>query len=195
MGTTGTNTPFPPEAGPGLSGLPGTVYTHLRAIAAVYMRGERVNHTLTATALVHEAFVRMRGSLGGAEGDGADRGAFVRAAAQAMRHILVDHARSRARVKRGGGSGERVRVSLDAIGEVADLAREEQLESILAFDEAFASLERHDERFAEVVRLRFYAGLSVAESAAVLGVSERTVNNDWTYARAWLARELLGVTG
>lgn len=174
-----------------------TVYGHLRAIAQRQMNDERREHTLTATALVHEAFMRMRGHPAA---DGAERGAdperrlaFVRASAEAMRRILIEHARARGRAKRGGDLRVRARVDLDQVTEVADLASEAQSEVMVAFDEAFGRLECHGARFAEVVRLRFFAGLSVAETAATLGVSERTVNNDWNYARAWLAREIRAV--
>lgn len=145
------------------------------------MRQERAGHTLQATALVHEAFMR----LSAAGRAGSSPAAFYAAAAEAMRRILIEHARARGRLKRGGGLEP---VSLDAIGDVADLSASDA--GILAFDEAFRRLEEHDARFAGVVRLRFYAGLSVAETARVLGVSERTVNSDWAYARAWLAREI-----
>jgi len=186
----------PPLASPALTE---TVYMHLRAIAQQQMNGERRQHTLTATALVHEAFLRIgaHSAVGGASLDAApeQRLAFLRSAAEAMRRILIEYARSRSRLKRGGGKDGPTRLSLDAIGEVADLASDEQCETILALDDAFQRLERHGERFAEVVRLRFFAGLSVAETASSLGVSERTVNNDWAYARAWLAREIKALEG
>jgi RNA polymerase sigma factor (TIGR02999 family) len=167
--------------------LSGAVYSQLRAIAQNQMNAERRGHTLTATALVHEAYLRLAGSRSVAA---TQRAAFVHAAAEAMRRILIEHARARGRVKRGGGVGK---VSLEAIGDVADLAAADEErggEGIVAFDRAFRRLEEHDRRFADVVRLRFYAGLTVAEAAEVLGVSDRTVDNDWAYARAWLAREL-----
>jgi len=151
------------------------------------MNDERAAHTLTATALVHEAFLRM----GSAWADGRSHGAFLYAASEAMRRILIEHARARGRVKRGGGLE---RVPLEAIGDVAalDSVDRDGGESILAFDEAFRRLEEHEPQVAEVVRLRFYAGLSVEQTAAALGVSERTANYRWAYARAWLARELQG---
>ena len=161
------------------------VYDQLRAIAQHAMNGERKDHTLQATALVHEAYVKLVGSEPVAW---TSRAAFFHAAAEAMRRILIDHARGRNRVKRGGGVAPARPESLEAIGTVADLAESD--DGIVAFDAAFARLEEHDPRFAAVVRLRFYAGLSVEQTAKALGVSERTVNNDWTYARAWLARAL-----
>ena len=177
-----------------------TVYGHLRAIAQNQMNGERREHTLTATALVHEAFMRMKthpAADGGENGaDPERRLAFVRASAEAMRRILIEHARARGRLKRGGDVvGGRARMDLDSVTEVADLASETQSDVMVAFDDAFGRLERHGARFAEVVKLRFFAGLSVAETAAALNVSERTVNNDWNYARAWLAREIRAVEG
>jgi RNA polymerase sigma factor (TIGR02999 family) len=173
-----------PQPAPAQPELAATIYSHLRAIAQDQMNAERPGHTLTATALVHEAYIRLNGSP---NTPAAGRAAFLNAAAEAMRRILIEHARARGRHKRGGGAG---RLSLDAIGEVADLASADQGDQILAFDDAFRRLEESDPRLAGVVRLRFFAGLSNAETAAALDVSERTVNNDWAYARAWLAREL-----
>lgn len=163
-----------------------SVYAHLRAIAQSQMNSERPGHTLSATALVHEAFLR----LGGAGIDASrGRSAFLHAAAEAMRRILIEHARSRGRLKRGGKAA---RVSLESIGDVADLATadDHRAETVFAFDDAFRRLEAHEPRAADVVRLRFYAGLSIPEVAAALGISDRTVNNCWAYARAWLAREI-----
>lgn len=172
--------------GPSADGLANTIYSHLRAIAQNQMRSERVGHTLSATALVHEAFMRV--------GDDPrvkdmGRGAYLRVAAEAMRRILIEHARSRGRVKRGGGVQ---RIPLEAIGDVADLDTIDRDggESIFAFDSAFERLVEHEPLVADVVRLRFYAGLSVPETATALSISERTVNNYWAYARAWLAREM-----
>jgi RNA polymerase sigma factor (TIGR02999 family) len=180
------NSPAQPDPLPA-DELAAAVYNHLRAIAQIQMKSERAGHTLTATALVHEAYMRLSDD---ASVRATGRAGFVAAAAEAMRRILVEHARAKGRLKRGGGSR---RVALEEIGDVADLAAAAQRddgEGILAFDEAVRRLEAHDRRFAEVVRLRFFAGLTIAEVATVLGISERTVNNDWIYARAWLAREL-----
>ncbi len=172
--------------GPRDAGLEQSVYAHLRAIAQSQMNAERPGHTLSATALVHEAFLRLGGAgISGSQG----RTAFLHAAAEAMRRILIEHARSRGRLKRGGKAGK---VPLDVIGDVADLAtiNEHHADGVVAFDDAFRRLEVHEPSAAEVVRLRFFAGLSIPEVSAALGISERTVNNRWAYARAWLARDL-----
>lgn len=119
----------------------------------------------------------------------AGRGHFYAAAAEAMRHILLDHAKARGRLKRGGGLG---RVDLDGsahLGEPATDGREEEADFV-ALDEAIDRLKARDPRMAEVVRLRFYAGLEISQVALALGVSERTVKGDWTFARAWLEREM-----
>jgi RNA polymerase sigma factor (TIGR02999 family) len=152
------------------------VYAQLRAIAQKRMAGERAGHTLEATALVHEAYMRL---LGNQEIDWQSRGHFYGAAAEAMRRILIDHARKKGSQKRGGG---RQPVAMN----VVDLASEQDPADILALDEAITTLTGEDPRAAEVVRLRFYAGLSVEETAAAMGVSERTVMREWAYARARL---------
>lgn len=180
---TSSNDPPPPVPD---RALEQSVYAHLRAIAQSQMNAERPGHTLSATALVHEAYLRLGGRSDAAV---QGRSAFLHAAAEAMRRILIEHARSRKRIKRGGGSA---RLSLQSIGDVADLARvdDDHAEDVVAFDDAFRRLEAHEPRAASVVRLRFFAGLSIPEVAAALGISERTVNNCWAYARAWLARDL-----
>ncbi len=180
----------PPNPAP-QGGLAETVYAHLRAIAQQQMNAERAGHTLTATALVHEAYLRL-GSDSAVRARG--RGAYLHAAAEAMRRILIEHARARGRIKRGGGAP---RVPLESIGDVADLDQVDldRAETIFAFDEAFRRLEEQDPGAADVVRLRFFAGLSVPETATVLGISERTVNNYWAFARAWLARDLQNNSG
>lgn len=152
------------------------VYDELRVLARAHLRHERPDHSLRATALVHEAYLRL---LGDHRPAWNDRRHFFRAAAEAMRRILIEHARRRGRVKRGGG---RVRVALES----ADLAAEQDLEDLLALDDAFRRLDKQDPRAADVVRLRFFAGLSVAETAEALDLSERTVKREWTFARAWL---------
>lgn len=156
------------------------LYAQLRALARRRMRGERAGHTLGATALVHEAIARV----GAAEpASDAARARYYRAAADEMRRVLVDHARRRARLKRGGGAR---RLDLDETLAAAEVEPEE----FLAVDEAVRRLERTDARAGEVVRLRFFAGLDVASVARALGVAERTVEREWAYARAWLRRAL-----
>jgi len=156
------------------------VYAELRELARRRMAAQPPDHTLQATALVHEAYLKL---VGGRDVRWADRSHFFFAAAEAMRQILIDGARGRGRLKRGGG---RTRSPLS----VADLAAEQDGDQILAVDEALCRLEAQWPDVAAVVRLRFFAGLSVEETAGALDVSERTVHRQWTYGRAWLAREL-----
>ena len=157
------------------------VYAQLRDLARQQMSGERAGHSLQPTALVHEAWLRL-GGHDAARFEG--RAHFFGAAAESMRRILVDHARSRNAQKRGGT--ERQRLPLDAV----ELAAADDPGLVLALDEILGRLEAQDERLAKVVRLRFWAGLGEKEVAEMLGVSERTVRSDWQLARAWLAREL-----
>ena len=152
------------------------VYEQLRRIAHQRMAEERSGHTLQATALVHEAYLRL---VGGQEVGWANRAHFYFAAGEAIRRILIEHARKRNRIKRGG---DRHRVPVS----VADLAAEEDFEEIVAVDDAIRRLEEEDAQAARVVRLRFFAGLSVDETARALDVSPRTVAREWAYARAWL---------
>jgi RNA polymerase sigma factor (TIGR02999 family) len=160
------------------------VYDELRRLAERRLAREPAGATLQATALVHEAWLRLVGD-DGAPGDWGSRGHFFGAAAQAMRRILVERARARRAVKRGGGAA-RVTLAEDAwAAPVPD-------EDLLALDEALERLSARDERKARVVLLRHFAGLTVEETAAALGVSPATVKSDWAFARAWLARELGG---
>jgi RNA polymerase sigma factor (TIGR02999 family) len=156
------------------------VYDQLRAIAAKRMSDERPGHTLQATALVHEAYLKLVGREPLAWSGKAH---FYGAAAEAMRRILIDHARGKGRAKRRGA---RVRLPHD----VVDLARREDLAEILSVDEAVRRLEEQDPRMATIVRLRFYAGLSVEETAEALGITERTVYREWLTARTWLEVQL-----
>ncbi|XVJ58099.1 MAG: sigma-70 family RNA polymerase sigma factor [Tepidisphaera sp.] len=166
------------------------VYDQLRKVAQERMSHERRDHTLVATALVHEAYARLVGSPGSASGSGLDwanRAHFFHAAAEAMRRILIEHARARGRVKRGGEGGKPAkRVPLN----VLDLAQVEDSDEIVAVDDAIRRLEASDPTAGAVVRLRFYAGLSVEDTARALGISERTVMREWAYAKAVLFREL-----
>ena len=156
------------------------VYDQLRAIAAQRMAAEKVGHTLQATALVHEAYVRLIGDRQ-LEWDG--RGRFYAAASEAMRRVLVDHAR-RAKSLRRGGAEHQITIS------AMDLASDGDPDRVLELDEALTALESEDARAAEVVKLRFYAGLEVNETAAVMGLSKRTVMREWSFARARLQQIL-----
>ncbi|HEX9799906.1 MAG TPA: sigma-70 family RNA polymerase sigma factor [Thermoanaerobaculia bacterium] len=156
-----------------------TVYEELRGIARAYMARERANHTLQPTAVVHEAYLRL---LAASAPRWQSRAHFFSAAAEAMRRILVDHARRKLSRKRGG-DWRRVesREIAEPDGELVDL---------LALDQALGRLEAHDANLARVVKLRYFAGLSVEDTARTLDQSPRTVNRSWTAARAWLRREL-----
>ena len=156
------------------------VYEQLRELARHRMSDERAGHTLQATALVHEAYLRL---VGNHDVQWSGRAHFFAAAAEAMRRILIDHARAHGGAKRGGG---RRRIPLS----VVDLAAPEQFAEILSLDEAVSRLEGVSPDLAQVVRFRFYAGLSVAETAEALAVTPRTVERRWAGARAWLFREL-----
>jgi RNA polymerase sigma factor (TIGR02999 family) len=166
--------------GPDPEALWPVVYDNLRRMAARQMRHERGDHTLDATALVHEAYLRL---VGREPLEWRTKGHFYAAAAEAMRRILVDYARARGAAKRGGG-GRRVAVSL------ADLVQERDPEDFLAVEEALSRLEETEPRSGSVARLRLFAGLSVAETAEALGLPLRTVERDWSFARVWLYEAL-----
>jgi len=155
------------------------VYDDLRRLAAAYLKNERNAQTLQPTALVHEAFVRL---VDWQNVSWQSRAHFFAAAAKVMRHVLVDHARSKRAQKRD--FGQRIALA-DAVSYPS--GREFDL---LALEEALLSLERVDERQARVVELRFFGGLTIREAAHVLGVSETTVKNEWEFAKAWFQREL-----
>jgi RNA polymerase sigma factor (TIGR02999 family) len=155
------------------------VYDQLRRAAQLQMAAERDDHTLSATALVHEAYLKLAGPR---DVPWANRAHFFAAAAQAMRRILLDHARSRS-------AGPRRNTQLSEISDVAALAASDP-EQIVAVDAAFARLEAEDPEAAAVVRLRFYAGLSVDQAAEALGLSPRTAARLWNYARVVLYRAL-----
>ncbi len=168
------------QRGAGEALLP-LLYEELRAQARRQMRQEGPGHTLQTTALVHEAYLRLAGRRSGWE----SKAHFVRVAAQAMRRVLIDHARRKRADKRGG---ERTREPLDQVTEVM----EEVSSDLLAVDEALEKLSEIDERMAQVVEVRFFGGLTVEETARVMGVSPGTVKNDWTLAKAWLKAEVTG---
>lgn len=155
------------------------VYEHLRKAAQRDLMGERSGHTLSATALVHEAYLKL---VGPREVAWTSRGHFYAAAAEAMRRILLDHARSRNR--RSGGT-----TRLDQLEDVAALATADP-EQIVAVDAAVRRLETDDHEAAAMIRLRFYAGLSVEQAAQALGISPRTAARLWSYSRAVLYRDL-----
>ena len=156
------------------------VYEELRKLAAQKMARENPGQTLQATALVHEAWLRLGGDD---QPEWQNRAHFFAAAAEAMRRILIDNARRKNYLRHGGGAQ---RVSLDAL-ELAVTMDDEQL---LALHEALDQLAGHDAEKAQVVKLRFFAGLTNGQTAQVLGVSEPTIKRHWSYARAWLFREM-----
>ncbi len=164
-------------------GLLPLVYDELRKLAAAKLAREKPGQTLEATALVHEAYVRLVDVDKAQQWD--SRGHFFAAAAEAMRRILVEHAREKASAKRGGTLK---RVDIDAV-DVATRATPDQL---LAIDDALAKLAREDPSAAKLVELRYFAGLSVDEAGKALGMSTATAYRHWNYARAWLHGELLG---
>lgn len=162
------------------------VYAEIHRMAQGQMRNERAGHTLGATGLVHETFLKLfRVPAGGAGLVWQDRRAFFSAAATAMRRVLVDHARARKAAKRGGGARQ-AGFEADAVAAASAMEASE----FLSLDEAISRLEGVDARAAEVVRLRFYSGLEVKEVAELLDVSDRTVKRDWEFARAWLYSNL-----
>jgi RNA polymerase sigma factor (sigma-70 family) len=186
------------------------VYDELRKLAAAKLSHEKPGQTLQPTALVHEAYLRLVGSGGreresGRAGEGEtdqllplapspphslsespsfhSRGHFFAAAAEAMRRILVENARSKQRLKRGGDA-QRVPLAEEAI------VAPEPDERLIALDEALAKLEQKDPRKAELVKLRYFAGLTIEQAAEALGIGTSTADRDWSYARAWLFREM-----
>lgn len=158
------------------------VYQELRRLAQYYLQRERPDHTLQATALVHEAYVRLF-----SDGDCAwrDRAHFFNVAARQMRRLLVDHARAAQADKRYGG---KLRVSLEVLTGV----EEQRDEDLMALDQALGKLEALYPRASQVVELRFFGGLTVEETARVLEISTATLKRDWDFAKAWLYRQMSG---
>ena len=156
------------------------IYEQLQAMAKRQLRGERPDHTLNSTALVHEAYLKL---VDQTRVTWQNRAHFYAVAAQAMRRILVNYANRRLAAKRGGGQ-------IIATFNDDELARETRAEELIALDAALEELGRLDERQGKVVELRFFAGLTQEETAEVLGVSVPTVRRDWRLARAWLGRHL-----
>ncbi len=166
-----------------LSQLMPLVYEELRQMARRHLSEERAGHTLQTTALVHEAYLRL---VDVNQVQWQDRAHFFRFVAKVMRHVLVDMARARKYQKRGGGLPHET----PGEAEVMTLQKDYPLEDILAIHEALEKLAQHDERCSQVVEMRFFGGLTNEEIAEVLGITDRTVKNDWSYARLWLKREL-----
>lgn len=159
------------------------VYNELRVVAAREMARLGPGQTLQPTALVHEAYLRLAAN---GSGRWQSRAHFFGAAARAMRNVLVDHARARGRQRRGG---DRRRVPISRV----TIACEARSFDVLMLDEALTRLERYDARMGEVVMLRFFAGFTIPETARLIGVSPATVERDWSFARAWLLREVRGL--
>lgn len=157
------------------------VYQELRRLAQFYLQQERADHTLQATALVHEAYLRLFGN--GSDFAWRDRAHFFAIAGRQMRRVLVDYARHRQTEKRFGGT---IKLSLEEITGVAS----EQDEELIALDEALHRLEVIAPRASQVVELRFFAGLMEKEAAEVLGISLATIKRDWDFAKAWLFSQL-----
>ena len=158
------------------------VYNELQSLARASMKRESSGHTLQPTALVNEAYLRL---LPGEGAGWQNRGHFFGAAAQAMRRILVDHARRRNAAKRGDGA---IRVTFSDL----NVEAEESSVDVEALDEALQQLKREDERLEQVVTMRYFAGLSIEQTAAALKTSPATVKRDWNFARAWLFERLRG---
>jgi RNA polymerase sigma factor (TIGR02999 family) len=174
--TDATDDTPPDEAQPAAELLP-ALYAELRRLAAALTAQRGPGQTLTPTALVHEAYLRLvKGHDPGWQGPRH----FFGAAAQAMREILIEQARRKSRLKRGGG-GQRIQLA-EGIAWI-----EPPADDVLALDEAISQLQAEDPRLAEIVMLRYYSGLTVEETACVVGVSVSTLTRDWRYARAWLA--------
>lgn len=156
------------------------IYNELRRMARTKMRGDKGDQTLQPTALVHEVYLRL---VGNENESWENRGHFFHAAAEAMRHILIDRARRRARLKRGGN---RQRIDFNETVAIDQTSPQE----FLALDQALSRLEKLDPAMSKVVKLRYFAGLTVKETAKSLGISPRTVDRHWAAARAWLYREM-----
>ncbi len=174
----------PTDPGPDTAELMAAVYDELRALAAHHLRGERLCHTLQPTALVHEAYLRLAGLD---HIRWRDERHFCIAASGVIRRVLVDHARTRATAKRGGGQPCITLEADDCIAIAPDL-------DVLVLDEAMMRLADLDERKCRVVELRFFGGLTIQGTADALGVGTTTIEDDWAFARAWLRRAIAGET-
>ena len=171
---------FEPGDRPAFEQLFADVYAELRALAARHLEPERKNHTLQPTALVHEAYFKL---VDQTRVDWRGKTHFLAIAAQAMRRILVDHARRRGAAKRGGNWH---RIALDDNRVIESNCDED----VLALEDALTKLKKLDPRQAQMIELRFFGGLSIAEVAKVMGISRRSVEREWTMVRAWLRQEL-----
>jgi len=157
------------------------IYDELRRIASAQMRRERAGHTLQATAVVHEAYLRLAGEQ---DIQWQSRAHFFAIAARAMRQVLLDYARQRHAGKRGGEGAQKVEIDVDL------LAGANRIEDIVAIDEVVTRLSELDQQQGRIVELRFFGGLSVEETAEAMGISDSTVKREWRLAKAWLHREL-----
>lgn len=156
------------------------IYDELRRIAGAQMRRERAGHTLQATAVVHEAYMRLAGE----QVDWQNRAHFFAIAARTMRRVLMDYARQHRAGKRGGDNSKKVEIDAEL------LVAQDRLDDVVAIDEILGRLARMDPEQARIVELRFFAGLNVDETAEVMGISSSTVKREWSMAKAWLDREL-----
>lgn len=156
------------------------IYDELKKIAAQYLRKERINHTLQPTELAHEAYLKL---IDISNVNWQDRAHFFAVSAQVIRHILVDHARARATDKRGGAAEKIV------LDEAISFSKEDDTD-VLALDEALKSLAEFDEQQSKIVELRFFGGLTIEETAAVMRLSPATIKREWTLAKAWLFKRL-----
>lgn len=174
------------QAGDGgaINDLTPVIYDELRRIAAQYLRKERPHHTLQPTDLAHEAFLKLI-DVGGIDWQG--RAHFFAVSAQVIRHILVDHARARAADKRGGGA-ERIELT-----EALCICNEPDID-LLVLNEALEELASFDPQQSEIIELRFFGGLTIEETAAVIGISPATVKREWALAKAWLSQKIFGST-
>ena len=163
------------------------VYEELRRLAASKMKGERPDHTLQATALVHEAYARLIGD-GCADKEWENRGHFFSAAAEAMRRILVEKARAKSRERRGGGHA---RINYDEAVTYANSIDTDEADRILAVHEALTQLELESPQRAQLVKLRFFSGMTLDEVASLQGISNSSVKRDWAIAKVWLYRQLV----
>lgn len=161
------------------------VYDDLRRIARLHLSRERPDHTLDTSALVHESYLQL---VGRHEADWQDRAHFFAAVSTAMRHILVDYARRKRASKRGGG--DQVRVSLEDVRPAADPPSNRHADDLILLDQALTRLGERDPRMVQVVECRYFGGMPVRDTAEALGISTRTVERDWTRAKAYLYQAL-----